>query len=630
MKKCKINKNDMDDNININKTHNDIDTDNDDDNSTSTSISTTSATMNTSYTKSEHGRGQKKKLKNQKKRKHSQQSDQSKLSNKKRIENHIEFLKNGYKTSIRFQSLKENLHTIKQKLKNYEFSSEDINDLRRLKEQRDMLKNEISNFENGVYLKMFEEELKSSGSLDLINEQDPLNLRIDDINIIDMDTDLPDDYDHNSIDRSENSNNNNNNKNESVLNWKIGKRDIQKKYDYGSDKNNNNNSSIDYLSQDHYKNNKKNIELIRTKKINDTLFMDEDQNEDQNEEVDDNKVSPPLSSSFSLNFLGYDLKDIDINKNDNHNEIEVKEKKDINNNDDNNDQLFNSPNELFKYINYDDNCHSSYYNNSHPRSNSLSLSSSLSIPPLSNNYLDVQGYTAIENFIQFDPNMANKQICSTCQVPFEQDEETGTLICEQCSCIMPYIDTSNNSGQSMYAPKPHNHFLKHIQQFDIFLKKFDPTTWILIEDDVLKEITDHVNMYNRTGRVREFISSAEIDSILRKKHKSELYSYVIQIFSQLNNIHVPQMTKEIKQKFQQILKKLEIPWDNHRGTRTKFFVPAFLFKKLCRILKHSEFIPFIDIVKSTKNSFAQEVIWERICKELNFDYVRDCHEVKNK
>jgi hypothetical protein len=88
------------------------------------------------------------------------------------------------------------------------------------------------------------------------------------------------------------------------------------------------------------------------------------------------------------------------------------------------------------------------------------------------------------------------------------------------------------------------------------------------------------------------------------------------------------MSKEVKHEFLQAFKLLQNPWLKYKGNRKNFLSHPLVFKKLCRRLGYKQYIPFIDIVKSTKNLIIQEKIWEKMCTlDLGWEYECDLHEL---
>jgi hypothetical protein len=219
------------------------------------------------------------------------------------------------------------------------------------------------------------------------------------------------------------------------------------------------------------------------------------------------------------------------------------------------------------------------------------------------------------------PKQADRDICPNCVKPLIHSEEEAILSCIECGIFRPHIDTSNNTAQSYYfTSRSANGGQKYNNQFDTILSYFDVENWVEIAETVYETIRKEVRMTEEPIT----ISSLRIRDILRKYKLRQYYGNVVQIYSHLNGRITPVMTKEKKGSFQHAFKMLKIPYEKHKGDRKNFLSYALTFKKLCKHLSYEEFIPFLDIVKSTKSLRKQEKIWENMCVyELGWDYECD-------
>lgn len=239
--------------------------------------------------------------------------------------------------------------------------------------------------------------------------------------------------------------------------------------------------------------------------------------------------------------------------------------------------------------------------------------------------LPVREYNSLhEKIIDYNliaPKHAERDICPNCVKPLIHSEEEAILSCIECGLFRTHIDTSNNTAQSHYfTSRTANGTQKYNIQFDIILGYFDIENWIEIPDSVYEIIRSEVKMTENTT----YISSLRIRDILRHYKLKQYYRNIVQIYSHLNGIIPPVMTKEKKTSFQHAFKMLKAPFEKHKAGRTNFLSYALTFKKLCKHLGYEEYIPFLDIVKSTKSLQLQEKIWENMCVfELGWDYERD-------
>lgn len=219
------------------------------------------------------------------------------------------------------------------------------------------------------------------------------------------------------------------------------------------------------------------------------------------------------------------------------------------------------------------------------------------------------------------PQTTNKFICSTCDLPLTHSEEEAILTCPRCASFSRHIDTSNNMAQFNNPTKAPNNE-RWNESFNQILSHFKIETWVLIPLEDLEFIRERARIL---GLSTDHISITNIVDILKKEKKKSTYKNIVQVYSILNGVPVPPMPLSLENEFKQAFKLLQAPWEKHKGKRKTFTYHHLTFKKLCKRLKHEEFLPFIDVARSTKSLMEQEKIWEKMCGELNWTYENDLY-----
>lgn len=587
--------------------------------------SNTSKTQNTDTYTTTNGVGVTRRRKNgndnnnAKKRKRAISNSMSSIKSiKEQIEEKKYFLRIGYKKEL-LPNLEEKYNVINQQLENKSFTNEEINEMRLLNEKKNSLKEEIDGYKKGIFAKAFNQWLEKFGLEEMANKlADDEDLEFHTIDNSDDNNTSNDSSINKNIDSSKNIN-----KNSKHHFTFVDFESLLPSDDTASEKDENADEYGNQVEKKMEKKRKLNELFSEEDSIISSTILENDDIENKTRTIngddktkklkDDNEDDHDDHVILSASHVYNSLKNIDdfING-DNDNKDNIEKKNNITGID---YFKFDSPLEMFKFVD-NDNHEDKMKVKIEVEKNQQLLRK---INPHEESIIDFSSTP----YSSLSKSMINKQVCDKCKSPYIQEEDAGILICEGCGDAMSFIDTSNNTAQSMYPQKSHSSFNKFISNFDMFLKKFDPTTWIIIESSVFDTIRGKISM-DCSGPPREYITSLEIDMILRKeKTFQKYYPHIIQIYSEINGFIVPAMSKEIKNHFKQMFKQLKLPWEKHRGERTKFLSPSFVFKKLCVILDEKIFIPFIDISKFTKSILQQEMIWKKICHELNWDYISD-------
>lgn len=167
---------------------------------------------------------------------------------------------------------------------------------------------------------------------------------------------------------------------------------------------------------------------------------------------------------------------------------------------------------------------------------------------------------------------------------------------------------------SYYAYKRINHFNEWLAQIqakestDIPQEVFDA---ILTELEK-ERITDIGNI--KTSKIRE---------ILRKLKFNKYYEHAPYIMNRINGKNAPVITRETEEKLRHMFIEIQPSFQKHcPAGRSNFLSYSYTLYKFCELLELDELLPNFPILKNRDKLFAQDKIWQLICQDLSWQFIR--------
>ena len=68
---------------------------------------------------------------------------------------------------------------------------------------------------------------------------------------------------------------------------------------------------------------------------------------------------------------------------------------------------------------------------------------------------------------------------------------------------------------------------------------------------------------------------------------------------------------------------IQAPFEKHKPANRKNFLSySFVLYKMVELLGHDEYLPCFPLLKSKEKLYIQDRIWEKICEELRWEFIR--------
>ena len=226
---------------------------------------------------------------------------------------------------------------------------------------------------------------------------------------------------------------------------------------------------------------------------------------------------------------------------------------------------------------------------------------------LSDSFLHIDDYTFVD------------ENCSFCKegelIPVDDE---GIMVCNVCYRNVPFVIESEKSSYKeppkevcFYAYKRINHFREIIAQFQA-----KETTQIpeVVVDEIKNQIKkERVELKNLTN--------SKAKEILKKLGHNKYYEH-IPFIKDIIGIKPPIMTPELEDTLCNLFMEIQAPYAKHcPDDRVNFLNYYYTVYKLCELLDQKQFLPFFPMLKDREKKMEQDVIWKKICNDLDWEFV---------
>ena len=218
---------------------------------------------------------------------------------------------------------------------------------------------------------------------------------------------------------------------------------------------------------------------------------------------------------------------------------------------------------------------------------------------------------------------AHEKPCSTCGVMYDRvfDEAASEEICRKCGAVeyvlseeVGFKEEQELEKHIVYSYKRENHFNEWISQFQAKESTHVP------EDVIAKLRTEF-----RKQKVKDLneITHEKVKSLLKKLNYAKYYEHVPYIASIVSGITPPTMPQELEDKLRIMFHAIQAPFEKHKPINRKNFLSySFVLYKMCEILSEDQYLPCFPLLKSREKLYVQDQIWEKICTELRWEFIR--------
>jgi Poxvirus Late Transcription Factor VLTF3 like len=238
----------------------------------------------------------------------------------------------------------------------------------------------------------------------------------------------------------------------------------------------------------------------------------------------------------------------------------------------------------------------------------------------SNNIVEKYLSNIDDRFINVNSFMTRESdICKYCfQGELIINDEEGLLICNHCFRNSIYLIENEKSSYKeppkevcFYAYKRINHFKEIIAQFQA-----KETTQIPVE------LIDNIKSQIKKERIElSHLTTQKTKEILKKLGYNKYYEHIPYIKHKLG-ITPPVIPPEMEDVLCNLFNEAQsLFYKFCPDDRFNFLSYHYTFYKLCELIGEKQYLQDIPMLKDREKRIEQDVIWKKICTELNWKYI---------
>jgi len=212
--------------------------------------------------------------------------------------------------------------------------------------------------------------------------------------------------------------------------------------------------------------------------------------------------------------------------------------------------------------------------------------------------------------------------CPACDVEMTFHQNEALLNCPQCG-HEEFILIDSEKPSYKDPPREITYFAyKKINHFNEWLAQFQAKENTDIPQDIIEAVMRE--LYKERISDPKKVKKDKIREVLQKLKFSKMYDHVQQIKNRIQQqMTMLTLSKEMEEKLQHMFKEIQPAFIKYCPTnRSNFLSYPYVLYKLCQLLDMDEFLPCFQLLKSREKLYQQDQVWEKICKEMRWQFIR--------
>jgi hypothetical protein len=221
------------------------------------------------------------------------------------------------------------------------------------------------------------------------------------------------------------------------------------------------------------------------------------------------------------------------------------------------------------------------------------------------------------------PQEEHLKPCKGCGAMYTRvfDEVQSEDVCSNCGATefvlgneLGFKEEQEIEKNVVYSYKRENHFNEWISQF----QAKESTS---VPDIVVNQLRSEF----KKQKIKDLseITHEKVKGLLKKLNWAKYYEHVPYIATILNGIQPPTMPQALEDRLRLMFHKIQAPFEKHKPANRKNFLSySFCLYKMCELLGEDEYLPCFPLLKSKEKLYIQDQIWEKICNELRWEFIK--------
>jgi len=224
-----------------------------------------------------------------------------------------------------------------------------------------------------------------------------------------------------------------------------------------------------------------------------------------------------------------------------------------------------------------------------------------------------------DDFLDINNFVYQTDICQVCHkgelIPLEED---GIMVCNICSRSIPYLIENEKPSYKEPPKEVCFYAYKRINHFKEILAQFQGKETTQIPPDVI----ENIKLQIKKERIElAQITNIKTKEILKKLGYNKYYEHIPFIKDKLG-IKPPIMSPELEETLCNLFIELQSPYSKFcPDDRVNFLNYYYTAYKLCELLGEDSYLEHFPMLKDPEKRMEQDVIWKKICQELDWEFI---------
>ena len=211
-------------------------------------------------------------------------------------------------------------------------------------------------------------------------------------------------------------------------------------------------------------------------------------------------------------------------------------------------------------------------------------------------------------------------VCDCCGEDMKVSVNDATVSCPECGFHKLILMDSDKPSYKDPPREVSYYAYKRINHFNEWLAQFQAKESTEIPEEVFETIQAQIL---KERILPSSLNRSKIREILKKLKYNSFYEHVPHILSRLNGHTAPVMDREMEEKLRYLFKEIQPSFQKHcPADRSNFLSYSYVLYKLCELLELDGFLHCFPLLKNRDKLYAQDKIWEKICKDLQWEFIR--------
>jgi len=211
-------------------------------------------------------------------------------------------------------------------------------------------------------------------------------------------------------------------------------------------------------------------------------------------------------------------------------------------------------------------------------------------------------------------------ICEICKNKLYLSELESELYCGLCGHSQNILVVTDKVSYSDPQSEITYYTYKRINHFNEWLAQFQAKE----RTDLPKEIFENIFIELNKNKhiVLKNLKYNDIREILKKLKYNKYYEHIPHILSIITGKNAPTLDRKSEEILRSLFKEIQLPFvKNCPPNRKNFLSYSYVLHKFCELLEYDHLLEYFSLLKSREKLHQQDLIWEKICNDLNWEFI---------